>query len=395
MPWQTRDMMELKRDFVELALREGSCFRELCRRFGISAPTGYKWLARYREAGPKGLLEQSRARHHQPLKTAPGKEALLIEARHQHPAWGARKLRRWLENKGHTGLPQPSTITEILRRHGLLASPERPGGKAWQRFERSAPNELWQMDFKGWVPLARGGRCHPLTALDDHSRFNLILDACGNETRAEVQPRLEKAFRTFGLPDAILCDNGNPWGDSGGYFTGLEAWLLRVGVEVYHGRPRHPQTQGKEERFHRTLDDEVLSRTTAWRDLEHCQERFGPWREIYNHERPHDSLGGEVPASRHRVSHRELPAELREAASWYEPGEEVRMVKGKGEMTFRNIFWQVGRGFSGQPVVMRPVGERRWDVVYCWKKIGLIDLDAVEGKPKGRYEPLSGRFDQE
>ena len=395
MPWQTLDMMQLKRDFVELALREGTCFRELCRRFGVSAPTGYKWLARYREAGARGLEERSRARHHQPLKTSPASEDLILGARQVHPTWGARKLRRWLQNKGHDGLPQPSTITAILRRHGLLAPPARPTGQAWRRFERKAPNELWQMDFKGWIPRARGGRCYPLTVLDDHSRFNRVLDACGGETGAIVRPRLERAFSTYGLPDAILCDHGNPWGDGRGFFTFFEAWLLRLGVEVLHGRPSHPQTQGKEERFHRTLKQEVLSRTTAWRDLAHCDERFRVWREIYNHERPHEALGGEVPASRHEASHRPLPDKLRDAESWYEPGEETRMVKSKGEMTFRNIFWNVGRAFTGQKVALRPLGERRWEVVYCWKRIGIIDLDETGGKPKGWYEPLMDRFDQD
>lgn len=395
MPWKICDVMKLKRDFVELALREGICFRKLCDAFGISAPTGYKWLSRYREAGVDGLAERSRARHHQPLKTPARTEELILGARRLHPAWGARKLRRWLHNKGHTDLPQPSTITGILRRHGLIPPPVRPGGQAWRRFERGAPNELWQMDFKGWIPLARGGRCHPLTILDDHSRFNLLLDACAGESGAIVKPRLEKVFRTYGLPDAILCDNGNPWGDSRGFFTSLEAWLLRAGVEVCHGRPCHPQTQGKEERFHRTLNQELLSRTTAWRDLAHCQERFGEWREIYNHERPHDALDGGVPASRHHASPRALPERLREAESWYEPGEEVRMVKSKGEMTFRNVFWTVGRAFAGQKVVMRPLGGRRWEVVYCWKRIGVLDLDATQGKSKGWYEPLRNRFDQD
>jgi len=396
MPWKTCDAMKLKRDFVELALRDEIGFRQLCRNFGISPPTGYKWLARYREAGVAGLAEKSRARLNQPLKTTVPIEELILDARRKHPAWGARKLRHWLARKGHGDLPQPSTITGILRRHGLLeeGSAARPGGASWKRFEREAPNELWQMDFKGWFPLSRGGNCHPLTILDDHSRFNLVLDACGGETGGIVRPRLENAFRTYGLPEAILCDNGRPWGDSRGCFSSLETWLLRVGVEVRHGRPCHPQTQGKEERFHRTLKHELLSRTTAWRDLEHCQERFGEWRELYNHERPHDALGGDVPASRHRASVRIFPEQLREAESWYEPGEEVRMVKDKGEMTWRNVFWTVGRAFAGQKVVMRPLGERKWEVVYCWKRIGEIDLDAMEGKSKGWYEPLRNRFDQ-
>ncbi|MFT3990142.1 MAG: integrase core domain-containing protein [Luteolibacter sp.] len=128
--------------------------------------------------------------------------------------------------------------------------------------------------------------------MDDHSRFNLLLEACKGETLGGVRPLLEQAFAVNGLPAAILCDNGSPWGDSCGFFTRFEVWLMRLGVRVCHGRPRHPQTQGKEERFHRTLKAEVLSRTTVWRDLSHCQDAFRSWREIYNHERRHESLGG-------------------------------------------------------------------------------------------------------
>lgn len=394
MTWQTRNAMDLKRDFVELATRDGTCLRQLCRQFGISPPTGYKWIRRYQESGPEGLVEQSRRPHTSPGKSSPDVERLIIEARERHPAWGGRKLKRWLENQGHHDLPQPSTITGILRRHDLLPPSTRPDGHAWLRFERGTPNELWQMDFKGWIALADGGKCFPLTVLDDHSRFNVLLEACGRETRGEVQPRLERAFGIYGLPQAILCDHGNPWSDACGRFTAFEAWLLRLGVNVLHGRIRHPQTQGKEERFHRTLKAEVLSRTTAWRDLSQCQRDFESWREIYNHERPHEALGNEVPASRHRISNRTMPPVLREAESWYEAGEAIRKVRSKGVINFKNMFWSIGRGLSGQKVVMRPIGERRWEVVYCWKRIGVMDLNEVERKPKGYYEKLLSRSDQ-
>lgn len=386
--------MDLKRDFVELANRDGACMRQLCRQFGISPPTGYKWLKRWREDGAAGLLERSRRPHHSPTRSRADLEKLVKEARELHPAWGGRKLRRWLVNRGYGDLPQACTFTSILRRLGMLASSSiRPSGHAWQRFERSGPNELWQLDFKGWIALLRGGRCYPLTMLDDHSRFNLLLEACPGENRGVVQPLLERAFLTYGLPQSILCDHGNPWGDPVGYFTSLEAWLLRVGVDVLHGRVRHPQTQGKEERFHRTLKAEVLSRTTAWRDLGHCQREFASWREIYNHERPHEALADEVPVNRYCASDRRMPGVPREAASWYEEGEEVRMVKPKGEITYKNVFWSIGRAFSGQKVVMRPVGERRYEVVYCWKRIGVMDFNQTGNKPKGNYERLMKRFD--
>jgi transposase InsO family protein len=361
----------------------------LCRRFDISAPAAYKWLGRHR-AG-KGLEDLSRRPANSPGKTPAAMEDKIVEARRKHPAWGGRKLKRWLENRGEAGVPSAGTITAVLRRHGLLSKPAGPSGSGWQRFERDEPNQLWQIDFKGWFTVSGGGRCHPLTMLDDHSRYNLLLEPCRGENFVEVRPLLERAFATYGLPSALLCDHGPPWGDALGAVTVFEAWLLRLGIDVYHGRPRHPQTQGKEERFHRTLKAELLSRTTEWRDLDHCRKCFAEWREIYNRERPHEALGGEVPAGRYRASPRPMPARLPEAGGWYGGDDVVRKVKSKGEITFNNVFWMIGRAFVGQEVALRPVGEDRWDAYYCWKKIGTADFGKRRGKEKFRYEPLSGR----
>ncbi len=369
-------MMKLKRDFVELAGREGVNFRDACRRFGISAPTGYKWLARFREHGLEGLGERSRTPLASPGRTKGQIEAEIVAIRLAHPAWGGRKIKRRLEDRGFGPVPSASTVTAVLRRHGLLERPAGPSGTGWQRFEREAPNQLWQMDFKGWIRTRGGGACHPLTVLDDHSRFNVLLEACGRETLGEVRPAVERAFAVHGLPDAVLCDLGAPWGDSMGSFTKFEAWLLKLGVKVYHGRPRHPQTQGKEERFHRTLNAEVLSRTTGWRDLAHCQQSFAAWREVYNHERPHEALGGAVPASRYRISERVMPARLPEPGDWYGPGDLVKKVGSKGAICLRGILWTVGEAFSGEEVALREAGEGRLEVYYCWKKLGVIDFKA-------------------
>lgn len=388
MSWQPREKMELKRDFVELAAREGANLRELCRRFGISPPTGYKWLARFRELGLVGLEDLPRRPKLSPRQTSGDLEARVVAVRLAHPAWGGRKIRWWLENQGVTGVPAVSTVTEILRRHDLLKVPAGPSGTGWQRFERAAPNELWQLDFKGWFRILGGGRCYPLTMLDDHSRFNLLLEPCRGETLGEVRPLLERVFSTHGLPDAILCDNGSPWGDSAGHFTKFEAWLLRLGVKVYHGRPRHPQTQGKEERFHRSFGDEVLSPARTWRDLEHCGQVFKSWREIYNHERPHESLGGKVPANRFENSERIMPAQLPEAGQWYGEGDGVKKVNHRGAVLFKQVLWAVGEALNGEEVALRQIGEQRFEVYYCWKKLGVIDLSTRGEHAGGRHGVL-------
>jgi transposase InsO family protein len=183
--------------------------------------------------------------HSSPRRTPAVLEGQVLELRDRHPVWGGRKIARRLQDLGVTGVPSPSTVTEILRRRGRL---ERPDGAApprpWQRFERAAPNDLWQMDFKGHFALDRD-RCHTLTVIDDHARYALGLRACGDETDPTVRRQLTTLFRRFGLPAMILADNGSPWGCAGAEYTALGVWLLRLGIELRHGRKRHPQTQGR------------------------------------------------------------------------------------------------------------------------------------------------------
>jgi len=170
------------------------------------------------------------------------------------PRLGGRKIRRRLQDLRHQAVPSASTITAILHRNGRIEGAASAGHKPFERFERVAPNELWQMDYKGHFATA-AGRCHPLTVVDDHSRYAVGLRACSDERAGTVRAELTAIFRCYGLPERMLMDNGSPWGSSDGEHrhTGLSLWLLELGVAVSHGRPHHPQTQGKDERFHRTL----------------------------------------------------------------------------------------------------------------------------------------------
>lgn len=258
MPWREVSVMEQRREFVGLAMQEGANRRELCRRFGISPETGYKWLGRW-NAGDQALADRSRRPHVSPLRSAAEIEALTLALRDAHPMWGARKLVRCLERDGHAA-PAVSTVHAILVRHGRVPPPAGTPGQPYRRFEKEAPNLLWQMDFKGRMPLVDGTVCHPLTAIDDHSRYALCLSACLDERSSTVQERLEATFRRYGLPDAIFVDNGSPWGDPAGErWTRLGVWLLKLGVAVLHSRPYHPQSRGKNERFHRTMKAERCS----------------------------------------------------------------------------------------------------------------------------------------
>jgi transposase InsO family protein len=373
MPWTELSVMDQREEFVRLASTPGANRKELCRRFGISRKTGYKLLRRYAVEGRTGLADRSRRPRHSPARTPDAVEKEVLRIRKESSeAWGGRKIAAVMRRSGHAEAPAASTITAILRRHGKLGvrAGEHPG--PYERFERAAPNELWQMDFKGHFPLP-AGRCHPLTVLDDHSRYSVGLAACGDEQDATVRARLAAVFRRYGLPLAMLMDNGSPWGDAGDQpHTVFTAWLLRLGVRVSHGRPYHPQTQGKDERFHRTLKAELLQ-AHSFRDLVHCQSAFDSWRHLYNHHRPHDALALAVPADRYRPSPRAFPETLPPIE--YGPGDSVRKVDQNGFISFKNRPWRIGKAFRGQPIAVRAaVEDGVFSVHYCAHRIAAIDL---------------------
>ena len=379
-------VVEQREAFVKLALASEANRSELCRDFGISRKTGYKWLERYRAAGGEGLVDRSRRPHRSPLRTDEAMEAEVLRIRAaSNNAWGGRKIAWTLAGNGWEPVPALSTITEVLRRHGKLdRQAQHPG--PYVRFERAEPNELWQMDFKGHFPLAVG-RCHPLTVLDDHSRYSLGLEACDNEQDGTVRARLTTLFRRYGLPFAMLMDNGSPWGDRGGQpFTIFTTWLMRHGIWVSHGRPYHPQTQGKEERFHRSLKAEVLERN-SFADLVACQHAFDRWRQIYNHERPHEALGLKPPATRYHPSPRAFCENLPPIE--YRPGDIVRKVDSEGAISFRNRPIRIGKAFRGQPVALRPSSDDGvFDIHYCVHRIGRLDLRTL-GEPTGGFVDIA------
>jgi hypothetical protein len=255
---------------------------------------------------------------------------------------------------------------------------------ASQRFEMPAPNMLWQMDFKGWVRLGNDMQCHPLTVVDDHSRYDLCLQACADQRTDTVRGRLERTFSHYGLPEAFFVDNGSPWGDpSGERWTRFSVWLLKLGIAVIHSRPYHPQSRGKNERFHRTLAAEVFA-LRRFRDLAETQRAFDTWREVYNFERPHEALGQQVPASRYRPSQRSMPPRLPEVE--YESGEIVRRVSTtKAYVSFKGHQWKVPQAFRGERLVIRPTASSaQYGVFFGAHQVAIIDL--ASGKSVG-YVP--------
>lgn len=390
MSWRQNTTIPMQRfEFVQFARHPHPNIRELSRRFSISPSTAYKWIERFERHGLEGLTDRSRRPLHSPAQTSPETELLVLDLHHRFPCWGPRKLHHLLrEQDSRHHPPAVSTIAAILKRHACRVLSDATSQAPYQRFSHQTPNQLWQMDFKGDFPLARGGRCFPFTLLDDHSRFALVLRACPSVNRSQVQPALQNAFQRYGLPDRILCDNAPPWASPAplGRFTGLGVWLLRLGVDLTHGRPYHPQTQGKCERFHRTFKVELLNRTTPWRNLSHCQTQFDQWRHLYNQLRPHQALEMAPPASRYQPSARPLPATL--PPIQYLPGDFIRRVKSKGEITFQNHFFFIGQAFCGLPIALRPMAQDGlFALFFSWKQLGSLDLRATL-KSKFRYNPL-------
>jgi transposase InsO family protein len=372
MAWKEMSVIDQREEFVRLASLEGANRRELCRRFGISAQTGYKWLGRM--SSGEGLEDRSRRPSSSPSRTAEDMEKKVKAVRAEHPAWGARKIHSVLEGKG-LAVPAVSTVHQVLKRHDLIL-PKKGGEAAHLRFERQEPNQLWQMDFKGSSALGNGGRLHPLTVIDDHSRYCPCLMACAEESQETVKTHLERAFRLHGLPQAFFVDNGSPWGDpQGGKWTSFKVWLMKLGILLIHARMFHPQSRGKNERFHRSMDDEIFAMRPLG-DLKDAQRAFDRWRDIYNHKRPHEGIGMKRPADRYRPSPRPMPDKLPEIE--YGQGETVRKVSlTKPELSFKGKSVFVSRAFLGERLAIRPHDvDGTYGIYFGANLIKTIDLGA-------------------
>jgi transposase InsO family protein len=381
MPWKQVSMMDQRREFVSLALCGGVSVSDLSRRFGISRDTAHRLLRRYAAAGEAGLCDRSQRPLASPSRTPAAMEERVLGLRAEHPAWGGRKIARRLRDLGAEGVPSASTITEILRRHGCLDEARTAAHRPFLRFEHAHPNALWQMDFKGHF-ATRSVRCHPLTVIDDHSRYALGLAACGEETEAMVRGHLTALFRRYGLPEAMLADNGPPWGSAGhpAPYTALGVWLLRLGVDLLHGRPRHPQTQGKDERFHRTLNIELLQ-GRSFRDLAECQSAFDTWRRVYNEDRPHESLGLDTPACRYRASPRSFPETLPEPQ--YHECDIVRRVNRDGYLVWKGRKFKMSQAFRGLDVAIRPTSlDGVYNVCFMSRVVANLDLRQSSNPPE-------------
>ena len=365
MAWGVVDVDAQRLQFVEAVFRGGGSFSSLCRQYQISRPTGYLWLNRFREQGACGLQEASRRPQQTPRRSSAELEQQIVALRCEHPDWGARKLKVLL---ARAGLQAPSsTVHRVLRRHGLIHALDSHSA-AVGRFNREAPNQLWQMDFKS--PKGWNAHLGPLSVLDDHSRYALVLEQLPSGRGEDVQHRLERAFCDYGLPDAMLMDHGQPWwnAQSSGGWTQLSVWLMRVGIRLYHSGVRHPQTQGKVERFHGAL--ERARRRHGMAGTVPDQPWLDRFRQEYNQVRPHEALAMQTPASHWQPSARSYTGP---ADPEYAEGAELGQLNAQGALRLDGRNWQVAGALAHQTVrIVR--FDKRAIIYYAQTPIREFDL---------------------
>ncbi len=374
MPWRVSSIMSQRLEFCTLATEKVANISVLCKAFGISRQTGHKWLSRFHKSGFSGLHDLSRRPHRSPLRTAASVEAAVIALRHRYPYWGPRKLHRLLRDKLSTArLPSIATIARILKRNGLVDVPEAP--PVWPavgRFERPCPNDLWQMDLKGPLRLPDGRKVYSVGVLDDHSRYLVGLRIIADATGDSVLDCWIASASDNGLPDATLTDHGAQFRMTDEASSAFRVHLWACGVRHTQGRIAHPQTQGKIERFWRTLNTEVLRRHD-YSDLASWQSCFDDWRYVYNHVRPHQELGDEPPASRYRNSERAY-AEPDRFARIGQSDSQYRRVTPRGQISLGGKRLMIGRGYAGWTVEARPLGDGYWHIHFRGKFVRELML---------------------
>ena len=371
MPWERRTVEESRIAFVREYLEGIEGMSALCRKYEISRPTGYKWVERYAQTG--SVAEMSRAPKTHPQKTNPEIVAQILSLRREHPGTGAKKLRHILLKRG-LEVPCASTVNAILKRNGCISLEASQAAQRYRHFEASESNGIWQADFKGNFAMLDGNRCYPLNILDDHSRFCLCSAAQDNERYEDTAANFTRTFREYGLPRALLCDNGNPWGTSQSVgYTRFEVWLMDLDILPMHGRSLHPQTQGKQERFNGSLKREKLAFAGDIADLVHAQSLLDEYRRFYNNERPHEALDMAVPAERYSPSPRSFPEVVRD---WSYDSCSVSKVKSSGYVSFSKQGCFLSEAFSGLMIAVIPSPDQPdcLDLLYRNFRVARFDL---------------------
>ena len=372
MPWESRTVEDQRREFAQAAM---CChnFSALCREYGITRKTGQKWVDRYKKCQP--LTDHSRRPHNSPSRTPEEVELLILAVRAENPGWGARTIRDVLLTEGHRNIPCAKTVNNVLNRHGCIRPEESQKRKPFVRFEKELCNQMWQVDFKGEFRMGDGAYCYPLDILDDHSRFAIRV-VPHLSTANVVIPVFTEAFREYGMPESILSDNGAQFAGFRKGYTQFERWLMDLNILPIHGRIKHPQTQGKIERFHRTMKQELLNHTSI-SDIEDARRKFSVWRDKYNNIRPHEALGMKRPTDVYVPSQRKYC----EKPMKYEYGGEYHVIKVNSWGYVRFDKWQVylSETMVDQYIEFRPSPDGE-SFIACYRNFKIAEFDTDDGQ---------------
>ena len=381
MPWLETDVRDQRIRFVIAASHPRANLTATCRAFGISRKTGYKWLDRQTDADSvAALADRSRRPHRSPQRTGDRVTARVVAMREIY-GWGGDKLGVLLAAEGITVAAR--TVDRIIAREGLTRRDVAPAA-APRRFAHAAPNDLWQMDAKGHYPLGAGRRCHPLSIVDDHSRYAVGLYALASLHGGGVRAALVECFERYGVPRAMLMDHGAPWwapSNAAGVST-LSVFLLKQGIHLRHGRVRHPQTQGKVERFHRTLGE----RLRWWgvpHDLPGFRRAFAAFRAEYNEVRPHEALGQQPPVVHFQRSRRSYVAH---PPPWeYPNGSDVHRVDHNAMIAYDGHRFFVGDALIGEQVACTRLEQR---VLVTYRHMYVRELQLRSGRSRSLWQPM-------
>jgi putative transposase len=361
-------------EFLTQDTRGEFSLAELCRFYGISRGTGYKWIGRYEGQGLEGLRDLSRAPQRHPNEVSQEMEEQVIAVRAQHPSWGAPKIHSKLASVlGADKVAAESTIGAILKRNGLTVNRKRrrSSRRASEPLAHAgAPNAVWCADYKGWFRTTDGTRIEPLTITDAYSRYLLRCQGLAKVGYAPSKPVFEAAFREYGLPVRIRTDNGSPFGSNGeSGLTGLSVWWIKLGITPERIEPGKPQQNGRHERMHRTLKQETASPPAKNRRAQ--QQRFDQFRSEYNEDRPHEALGQTPPAQHYEPSLRAYPERLPTVefpSDWL-----TRCVTAGGKMSWKGEYVFVAHALEGERVGLEQIDEQRWRVWFSSYEVGVLD----------------------
>ena len=370
MPWECKTMEQTRLEFVKRVLAKEKSKSALCREYGISRPTGDKWIKRYLSGD--SLSDRSKRPFLTANKISSADEERIVAARLKEPGIGACKTRKMLIDSGWENAPSISTFNAVFKRNGLIQKSDSQKATHIKRFEKDHPNVMWQADFKGDFLLGDHTRVYPLSIIDDHSRFCLNADAKSNVKSDNTKASFSKTFKEYGLPEILLCDNGNPWGASqSSALTYFEVWLMELGILTIHISRKHPQTQGKVEKFNRSYKDERL-RFYLPKDIEDAQKTRMEYKDFYNKQRPHFALNLDTPAQHYQKSKTKYNEHI---SQWkYADNAETRIVKESGYVSFEGQGYFLSEGMRGKEIaIVDTETDGVFDILFRQFRVAKLD----------------------